>query len=166
MRRVYPRPALAVCLVLAGLALGGCPTTQLPPLAEPAAPPAEPTLPPSFPPQELVGRWGFAAYHRPDDRSRTEAAARNQCKIPVNIGAGPNGGVMMYLADQNQLQELQVKGSRSGKNYIGPRNDPPGGMQDREVVSFDGRVLITKWIDPEIAGRYGYGVYVRCAPRA
>jgi hypothetical protein len=167
MRRVYPRPALAVTsAVFAAVILAGCTTSLTPPPPEVAAPPAEPTLPPSFQPQELIGRWGFAAYHRPDDRGRTEAAARNQCKIPVNIGAGPSGGVMMYLADQSQLQELQVKGSRSGKNYIGPRDDPPGGQQDREVVSFDGRVLITRWIDPEVAGRYGYGVYVRCAPRA
>jgi hypothetical protein len=39
-------------------------------------------------------------------------------------------------------------------------------MQDREVVSFDGRVLITRWIDPEVAGRYGNALYVRCGPRA
>jgi hypothetical protein len=72
----------------------------------------------------------------------------------------------MHLADQKEPQELRVKGSRSGKNYIGPADDPPGGMQDREVVSFDGRVLITRWIDPEVAGRYGNALYVRCGPRA
>jgi hypothetical protein len=72
----------------------------------------------------------------------------------------------MHLADQKEAQELQLKGSRSGKNYIGPSDDPPGGAQDREVVSFDGRVLITRWIDPEISGRYGNAVYVRCPPRA
>ena len=119
-----------------------------------------------LPPQELIGRWGLAAYHRPDDRARTEAAARNQCKQPYVIGAGPSGGLIMHLADQKEPQELQLKGSRGGKNYIGPRDDPPGGEQDREVVSFDGRVLITRWIDPEISGRYGNAVYVRCAPRA
>ena len=36
--------------------------------------------------------------------------------------------------------------------------------QDREVVSFDGRVLILRWVDPEVQGRYGTMVYVRCAP--
>src|SRR5689334_20029789 len=137
MRRVFPRSAFVVSSALfAAAILAGCSTSLTPPPPEMAAPPVEPTLPPSFQPQELIGRWGFAAYHRPDDRVRTEAAARNQCKIPVNIGAGASGGVMMYLADQSQLQELKVKGSRSGKNYIGPADDPPGGQQDREVVSF------------------------------
>ena len=68
-----------------------------------------------------------------------------------------------------QLQELQLKGSQNGKNYIGPPGDA-GGAQDREIVSFDGRTMVLKWMDPEVAGRYGTGVYVRCAaegtPRA
>jgi hypothetical protein len=144
-------------------ALAGCASAPPAPPPEPAAPPVVPTLPPSFPPQDLVGRWGLAAYHRPDDRARTEAAAKNQCKQPYVIAAGPSGGLIMHLADQTQPQELRLKGSPSGKNYIGPEGEP-GGMQDREVVSFDGRVLITRWIDPEVAGRYGNAVYVRCAP--
>jgi hypothetical protein len=32
------------------------------------------------------------------------------------------------------------------------------------VVSFDGRVLILRWMDPEVQGRYGTMVYVRCGP--
>ena len=40
----------------------------------------------------------------------------------------------------------------------------PGGIQDREVVSFTGRVLTLRWVDPEVQGRYGTMVYVRCAP--
>jgi hypothetical protein len=39
-------------------------------------------------------------------------------------------------------------------------------MQDREIVSFDGRVMIMRFVDPEVAGRYGTSVYVRCGPRA
>jgi hypothetical protein len=164
MRRACPRPAIAVSIaVIIAAFAAGCATAPPP---APALPAVEPSLPPSFQPTELIGRWGLAAYHRPDDRARTEAAARNQCKQPYIIGAGPSGGLVMHLADQKEPQELQLKGSRSGKNYIGPRDDPPGAAQDREVVSFDGRVLITRWIDPEIAGRYGNAVYVRCAPRA
>jgi hypothetical protein len=166
MRRAFPRPAIAAPVAFLAIVLAGCATSTSPVPPTPAALPVEPTLPPSFQPQELVGRWGYAAYHRPDDRARTEAAARGQCKNPYSIGAGPTGGLMMYLADQSQLQELALKGSRSGKNYVGPSNDPPGGTQDREVVSFDGRVLILRWMDPEVAGRYGNAVYVRCAPRA
>jgi hypothetical protein len=37
-------------------------------------------------------------------------------------------------------------------------------MQDREVLTFDGRILILRWMDPEVQGRYGTMVYVRCGP--
>ena len=70
---------------------------------------------------------------------------------------------MMYLADNAQLQELELKGSQSGQNYIGPPG-PAGGKDDRQIVSFDGRTMVLKWLDPEVAGRYGTSVYVRCAP--
>ena len=123
-----------------------------------------PTLPPSFPPQDIVGRWGLAAYHKDEDRARTEAAAANQCKQPYVITLGPTGGVMMHLADQATPTELRLKGAPGNKTYIGPAEDPPGGQQDREVVSFDGRVLALRWIDSEVQGRYGTMVYVRCGP--
>jgi len=154
---------LAAAAALCTLALGSCATNQ--PAAEPppAAPAVAPEIPSSIRPEEVVGRWGYGSYHRPEDLVRTETAARGQCGEPVVIDRGPTGGVMMYLADSAQLQELQLKGSPGGQNYIGPPG-PPGGMQDREIVSFDGRTMVLKWIDPEVAGRYGIGVYVRCAP--
>ena len=153
-------------LVAAGLAaaLAACATGP-----EPAPLPAEPqrpaALPPPFAPEELVGRWGFASYHKEDDRGRTERAAQGQCRNPYNIGRAPGGGIMMHPADQPQQVEMRVKGSQGGKTYIGP--EPwPGAPTDREVVSFDGRVLVLKWLESEVQGRYGNGVYVRCAPRA
>ena len=91
--------------------------------------------------------------------------ARGQCKQPYVIGAGQSGGVVMHLADQATPQELRLKGSPSGKNYIGPAGPTPG-EQDREIVSFDGRILVTRFIDKDAAVRYGNMVYVRCAPRA
>jgi len=69
---------------------------------------------------------------------------------------------MMHLADQSQAQELRLKGAPGGKTYLGPEGDPPGSMQDREVLTFDGRILILRWMDPEVRGRYGTMVYVRC----
>jgi hypothetical protein len=143
------------------IGLAGCATTG--PTPPPAAP-VVPTLPPAFPPQDIVGRWGLAAYHKPEDRERTEAAATNQCKQPYIITLGPTGGVMMHLADQATPSELRLKGAPGGKTFIGPEGDPPGSMQDREVEHFDGRVLILRWMDPEVQGRYGTMVYVRCGP--
>jgi hypothetical protein len=161
------RPSLPTSLVLALLTLGlaGCSGISNPFSTSEAPPPAPqltPTLPPSFPPQDLVGRWGLAAYHKDEDRARTEAAAANQCKQPYIITLGPTGGVMMHLADQATPTELRLKGAPGGKNFIGPAEDPPGGQQDREVVSFDGRVMALRWIDSEVQGRYGTMVYVRC----
>ena len=137
--------------------------------APPQAPPPVASAPPSsIPAASLVGRWGFAAYHKEVDRGRTEAAARGQCGRngqPYVIGAGATGGVMMHLADQAEPQELRLKGGPGGKSYIGP-DGPAADSQDREVVLFNGQVLILRWIDPEIAGRYGTGLYVRCSGRA
>jgi hypothetical protein len=162
-----PRVAalLAVSLLLAGCAggggFGGFGGSQ-PAVEQPAV---APEIPATIRADELVGRWGLAAYHKPEDRARTENAARGQCRQPYVIGKGPTGGVIMHLADEATPQELRLKGSRSGKNYIGPAG-PPAGPQDREIISFDGRILATKFLDPDAATRYGTMVYVRCAPRA
>jgi hypothetical protein len=124
-----------------------------------------PEMPATLRADEIVGRWGLASFQNPNDRARTEAAARSQCKQPYVIGAGSSGGVIMHLADQATPQELRLKGSPSGKNYIGPPG-PAGGEQDREIISFDGRVLVTRFIDKDAATRYGNMVYVRCGARA
>jgi hypothetical protein len=168
------RPTLSTATVLALLTLGlaACSTggPQMPSIFGPAQeqpppqPAAVPLLPPAFPPQDIVGRWGLAAYHKAEDRPRIEAAAAQQCSNPYVITLGPTGGVMMHLADQAKPEELRLKGAPGGKTYIGPEGDPPGSAQDREVVSFDGRILILRWMDPEVQGRYGTMVYVRCGP--
>jgi hypothetical protein len=145
--------------------LGACGSMSLTSNSPTAAPEVAPAMPATIRADEIVGRWGLASFQDPKDRARTEAAARGQCKQPYVIGAGTHGGVVMHLADQATPQELDLKGSPSGKNYIGPTG-PAGGEQDREIVSFDGRVLVTRFIDKDAATRYGNMVYVRCAPRA
>ncbi|MFS8037845.1 hypothetical protein ACI7BZ_12940 [Xanthobacter sp. AM11] len=126
-------------------------------------PPARPQYTSPIPPDRLVGRWGLAAYHRPDDATRTEAQARAQCSNAYVITAGTNGGVMMYLADDNKLTEVVSKQVSGGPVYIGPPEDPAGGERDRQVVRFDGNVLVLRFVDPEVAKRYGTMVYVRCS---
>src|SRR4051812_3074700 len=159
--RLSPGAALvtAAAMLLAGCAsemsVGGGPQVA-------AAPPPGQPLPASIPAQDLVGRWGLAAYHNEADRARTEAAARGQCKQPYNISRGQRGGVVMHLADQSQPTELMLKGGPDGKNYIGLAEEPAAGQRDREIVSFDGRVLTTRFVDAEVSGRYGTSVYVRC----
>ena len=159
---------LAIASALA-IFLGGCETTSFNLGSSQQAVPTEqgvaPEMPATIRSDEIVGRWGLASFQNPNDRARTEKMARDQCKQPYVISAGSAGGVVMHLADQATPQELRLKGSPSGKNYIGPAGPTPG-EQDREIVSFDGRVMITRFIDKDAAVRYGNMVYVRCAPRA
>ena len=154
---------LAVAAASCALALGSCATNQPAAQAPAAEAPAAPEIPSTIRPEEVVGRWGYGSFHRPEDLARTEAAARAACSEPVVINRGPNGGVMMYLADSAQLQELYLKGGPGGRNFVGPPG-PAGGPQDREIVSFDGRAMVLRWMNPEVQNRYGTGVYVRCGP--
>jgi hypothetical protein len=139
----------------------GCSSMSNPFASSAPPPPAAPLVLPSIHAEEIVGRWGLASYHRDQDRPRTEAAARSQCAQPYAIEASPSGGVMMLGHDNPKVQDMALKGSVQGKTYIGPGGDPAA-TDDREVVSFDGKVMILKWVDPEVAGRYGTMVLVRC----
>ena len=131
----------------------------------PDAPPATPLPPPSLRANEITGRWGLASYHRDADRPRTEAAARGQCNQPYIIERSASGGVLMLGHDNPAKVDMAIKGSYENKTYIGP-GPTPKGNEDREVVSFDRNVLVLKWVDPEIAGRYGIMVLVRCGEGA
>jgi hypothetical protein len=151
---VSAAPALALALLLGGcagsmhsLSGGGSPA------------PTGPLPPPSISPEDIVGRWGLGAYHRPQDRARTIAAARGQCKQPYVINRS-SIGVAMLGYDNPQVQDMQIKGSYEGKTYIGPGPEPHG-QSDREVESFDGRVLVLKWVDPEVAGRRNVKIQAR-----
>jgi hypothetical protein len=157
--RLSPGAAALTTILLAGCAS----EMSVSPGPQVAAVPAGAPLPASIPAQDLVGRWGLAAYHKDEDRARTEAAARGQCRQPYNISRGSRGGIIMHLPDQSQPTELVLKGGPDGKNYIGLAEEPAQGQRDREIVAFDGRVLVTRFVDPEVAGRYGTSVYVRCS---
>ncbi len=159
-------PAVAAVIALAMFGLTACATQR--PVAPVTSAPVQqgfPPLPPTIAAEEVVGSWGFASYHNEADQARTIKAAGGQCRQPYVIARGASGGVMMHLADNPQPQQLVIKGGPGGKNYIGPPGYA-GVPQDREFVKFDGRVMVLKWLDPEVAGRYGTAVYVRCKPKA
>src|SRR5487761_1290983 len=122
-RRDWRLRAATAALGLIGLigliGLGGWCSTQPVTEAPPPAPAVASYPPSSIPPEAIVGSWGYGSYHRAEDLARTEAAARAECSDPVVINRGPNGGLMMYLADDPQLHELVLKGGANGKNYIG-----------------------------------------------
>ena len=68
--------------LLAVAAPSGCASQNVDRSPAPEPPPRRRRCPAAaghHPAQALVGRWGLAAYHKPEDRARTEAAARGQC---------------------------------------------------------------------------------------
>ena len=114
---------------------------------------------------DLVGDWGLGSYRQDADRARTEKMAKSTCNNPYKIGAGQNGGVIMHLADQKEPSELYLKTAGDGRVFLGPKG-PAGVKPDRQVVSFDSGVLVTKFVDASAADRYGILIYVRCpAPK-
>jgi hypothetical protein len=144
-------------LTFAGLGaalLAGC-------ASEPPPPPV--VAAPAVSSDQLVGKWGFAAYHRDTDRDRTIKEAKGQCNKPYVIKAGPTGGVMMNLADQADLSELVLKAGPDGKTYLGPPGPPA--TDDRIVTNVDPNSFTTNWVDPDNAARYGTSVYERCGQK-
>lgn len=152
-----------VCL-LASCALSACASNPQP--AGPSASAAGPSAPPApgLAAENLVGSWGYAAYHNEPDRPRTIAQARGHCGQPYVIAPAPNGGVMMHLADTSQAVEVRSKLGPDGRRYIGT-DGPAGDPLDREVVAFDGQLMLLRWVDKDVSSRYGTMVYVRCGAR-
>jgi hypothetical protein len=95
--RARPVRNLAIAGAFA-MVLGACETTgsQQAALQEPVV---APEMPATIRADQIVGRWGVASYENPKDRTRVEAAAKAQCKMPYVITAGASGGVVMHLAD-------------------------------------------------------------------
>lgn len=127
-------------------------------------PPAPAVVAPAVSPDQLAGKWGFAAYHQDAARARTVKEAAAQCNRPYVINKGPNGGLMMNLADQPELTELVLKAGPDGKTFLGPPGDA-GTADDRIVTNVDPNSFSTIWVDPDNASRYGTSVYVRCGKR-
>ena len=142
----------ALAALAAALSLAACQTIERPSAIAPAAQ----TL--SIDP--LIGKWGLAAYMRDADRPRTEKEARAQCSNAYVISKGPTGGAMMHLADEKERTEIVLK-SAGGKTYLGPAGEAPL-AEDREIVSIEPKTLVMRYVDPDVAARYGTSIYVRC----
>lgn len=141
-----------------GMSLGNFGSSSSPVTTEPGV---EPEMPATIKSQELVGKWGLASYRVDADKPRTEVAAKSACSNPYVIGAGQQGGVMMHLADQSTPQEIYLKTASDGSVYLGPQGQP-GAQTDRQILSYEKGVMVTRWVDPGTAKRYGTMVFVRC----
>ena len=128
-------------------------------------PPTPAIVAPAVSADQLVGKWGFAAYHRDEDRARTIKEAAAQCNRPYVINKGPNGGVMMNLADQKELSELVLKAGPNGQTYLGPRRRRGhGGRPHRHQCR---RRIRSRQFGstPTTRAATARSVYVRCGKR-
>lgn len=157
-RRVAFGPLAAIG---AGLALAGCLSSGDGERAAQTQVAAAITAPSNIGPDKLIGRWGIASFHTEKDRKRTEAQASAGCSQPYVITKGPEDGVMMHVADDPKLYELRLKAGPGGRTYLG-FEAPPGDLQDREILSATGSMLVMRFVDPDAHRRYGTFIYVRC----
>ncbi|CAH1660748.1 conserved hypothetical protein [Hyphomicrobiales bacterium] len=157
LRRPRSGTATIAALILSGLTLAGC--AIMPEERQSMSQSATTGL--AITRDQLVGRWGIASFHDEKDRKRTEAQARSQCGQPYVITKGPTNGVMMHVADDAQLYELALKRGPDGKTYIG-FEAPAGHPQDREVLSYNGELLVMRFVDPDANRRYGTFIFARC----
>jgi len=151
----------SAALLLLAFGLGGCVSGRTPSPTN-AATIGPAVAAPTIAAEQLVGRWGLAAYRDEKDIARSESEARSACGNPYEIGRGSSGGVVMHLADQAQPTELAVKGAAGGRNFIGPAAEPPGSPRDREITSYTDNTFVATWMDPAVATRYGPMIFVRC----
>jgi hypothetical protein len=127
---------------------------------------AVPAVAAGVPIDRFIGRWGLGSYHRDADRARAEKDAHAQCGTPYVIAKGPSGGLTIHRADQGDAQELILKRTDSGHNFIGPASEPAGGGADREVILASPNSFTVTWVKPDAAARSGTMVYVRCGTSA
>jgi hypothetical protein len=105
--------------------------------------------------EDLVGRWGVAAYWKAEDAAKIQTAARSACAQPYTITRGPNGGVMMFESFEGRPREMQVRGSQIVA--IGGE-----GRQTKDITSWNGSMLVFNYVDDEAKRKYGNMVFVRC----
>jgi hypothetical protein len=104
---------------------------------------------------DLVGRWGVAAYWNESDAANVIQQARSFCSKPYVISKGRNGGAMMFEAFHGRPQEVRISGRQ-----ISPMD---GSTQTSKTISrWDGRVLVFSYDEAEAKRRYGNMVFVKC----
>jgi hypothetical protein len=108
---------------------------------------------------DLVGRWGVAAYWNESDAQRISQQARSFCNQPYTITAGRNGGAMMFEAFEGRQREFQV----SGRSIV-PVGDSNARLV-KDIVSWNGQVLVFRYRDEEAGRKYGNMVFARCGGR-
>jgi hypothetical protein len=106
--------------------------------------------------EELVGRWGVAAYWNEADAAKVTAQAKSFCTQPYIISRGANGGAMMFEPFDGKPKEIRVQ---SGQIVAA---DGSGSRTTKTITSWNGSTLVFNYVDEEAKRKYGNMVFVRC----
>jgi len=105
--------------------------------------------------EDLVGRWGVAAYWNDGDAAKVTAQARGFCSQPYVISKGANGAARMFEAFEGRPQDVVIQG--------GQIVDTSGSARATKAIqSWNGTVLVFNYVDEEAKRKYGNMVFVRC----
>lgn len=105
--------------------------------------------------EDLIGRWGVAAYWSDADAARIAAQARSYCGQPYVIGRGANGAARMFEAFEGKPQDVVVQGGQIVAVGGSPR-------AAKAIQRWDGTTLVFNYVDEEAKRKYGNMVFVRC----
>jgi hypothetical protein len=105
--------------------------------------------------EDLIGRWGVAAYWNEADAARVTAQAKGFCSQPYVVSRGANGAARMFEAFEGRPQDVTVQGGRIV---------PVSGSERaaKAVQRWDGTTLVFNYVDEEARRKYGNMVFVRC----
>ncbi len=105
--------------------------------------------------EDLIGRWGVAAYWNDSDAAKITGMARGFCSQPYVVTRGANGAARMFEAFEGRPQDVTVQGGRivavSGSERTA-----------KAIQRWDGSTLVFNYVDEEAKRKYGNMVFVRC----
>jgi hypothetical protein len=105
--------------------------------------------------EDLIGRWGVAAYWNDADAAKTTVQAKSFCSQPYVISKGANGAARMFEAFEGRPQDVQIQGGQIVAVNGSPR-------ATKAIQSWNGSTLVFNYTDDEAKRKYGNMVFVRC----
>jgi len=105
--------------------------------------------------EDLIGRWGVAAYWSESDAARVAAQAKGFCGQPYVVARGAGGAARMFEAFEGRPQDVRVEGGQIVAADGSTRST-------KAVQRWDGTTLVFNYVDEEAKRKYGNMVFVRC----
>jgi hypothetical protein len=107
--------------------------------------------------EDLIGRWGVAAYWNDSDAAKITVQAKSFCNQPYVITKGRNGGAVMFEAFEGKPSEVTVQSGQIVSLAGSTRNT------SKIIQSWNGSTLVMNYADEEARRKYGNMVFVKCS---